>query len=173
MQTRNAIRLPDGRIDCEVNHPVYGWIPFTADSADPAAADIFAALDATPDLPTRPAPAATGEDVNNERKRRIRIGKVFAVPGYGPVAVEGREEDMRNLGALGTAALAAIGAGAGAGTMQFRGADNTVHTLTWAQMFALWQLSTAYVSAVYAASWAIKDGGSVPADYAANSRWPA
>lgn len=33
---RNAIRLEDGRFDCEVQHPVFGWIPFTASSNDPA-----------------------------------------------------------------------------------------------------------------------------------------
>lgn len=112
------------------------------------------------------------DSVNAERDRRIRVGKTFTVPGYGAVAVEGREVDMRNLGALGTAALAAIGAGQDAATMQFRGADNTIHTLTWAQMFALWQLSTAYVSAIYSASWALKDAPPIPADYANNSYWP-
>lgn len=34
---RNAVLLADGRIDCEIEHPVYGWIPFTADAADPEA----------------------------------------------------------------------------------------------------------------------------------------
>ena len=24
----------DGTIDCEINHPVFGWIPFTATSYD-------------------------------------------------------------------------------------------------------------------------------------------
>ena len=34
---RNAVLLPDGRINCEIEHPAYGWIPFTADAADPEA----------------------------------------------------------------------------------------------------------------------------------------
>lgn len=33
-EARNPIYLEDGRIDCEVNHPVYGWIPFTAAATD-------------------------------------------------------------------------------------------------------------------------------------------
>ena len=32
---RNVSLLPDGRIDCELLHPVYGWIPFTASPNDP------------------------------------------------------------------------------------------------------------------------------------------
>lgn len=33
---RNAHRNADGvGIDCEVNHPVFGWIPFTARPDDP------------------------------------------------------------------------------------------------------------------------------------------
>lgn len=34
MEYRNARYIEDGRIDCEINHPVYGWIPFTADPND-------------------------------------------------------------------------------------------------------------------------------------------
>lgn len=31
---RNPVRLEDGRIDLEIEHPRYGWIPFTADAND-------------------------------------------------------------------------------------------------------------------------------------------
>lgn len=34
MDIRNAIHTQDGLIDCEVNHPVHGWIPFTASPDD-------------------------------------------------------------------------------------------------------------------------------------------
>ena len=34
MNYRNAQFLADGRIDCEIEHPSYGWIPFTADPND-------------------------------------------------------------------------------------------------------------------------------------------
>lgn len=34
MDIRNPTLAQDGRIDCEINHPVYGWIPFTADPND-------------------------------------------------------------------------------------------------------------------------------------------
>ncbi len=31
---KNPVYTEDGRIDCEIAHPVYGWIPFTADPND-------------------------------------------------------------------------------------------------------------------------------------------
>ena len=34
MNYRNAHYLADGRIDCEIEHPKHGWIPFTADPND-------------------------------------------------------------------------------------------------------------------------------------------
>lgn len=174
MDIRNPIRRSADVIDCEIDHPSYGWIPFTASVSDAASQDIFAAIEAgeageIAEYSPLPASAA---DVNEERARRILAGRAFDIPGYGLVAVEGRDEDVRNLGALGTAALAQIGAGNGAGVMQFRDADNVIHDLTWAQMFALWTASTEYVSALYAASWALKDDETVPADFADDAYWP-
>jgi len=47
MEYRNAKYLDAIRIDCEINHPTYGWIPFTCDPADIGAAfDIVALYDA-------------------------------------------------------------------------------------------------------------------------------
>ncbi len=34
MRFRNPERLPNGDIDCEVEHPVHGWVPFTASAND-------------------------------------------------------------------------------------------------------------------------------------------
>jgi len=43
MDIRNAKYNAFGTIDCEVDHPVYGWIPFTADPDDvePLGAEVF------------------------------------------------------------------------------------------------------------------------------------
>lgn len=43
MEIRNPAYIADGRIDCEINHPVYGWIPHTAEIGG----DIFEAAKAT------------------------------------------------------------------------------------------------------------------------------
>lgn len=34
---RNAVYLENGWIDCEIDHPKYGWSPFTCDPNDPGA----------------------------------------------------------------------------------------------------------------------------------------
>lgn len=34
MSIRNPRFTADNRIDCEIEHPAYGWIPFTADPND-------------------------------------------------------------------------------------------------------------------------------------------
>lgn len=35
MDYRNATRNQNGTVDVEINHPVFGWIPFTASPDDP------------------------------------------------------------------------------------------------------------------------------------------
>lgn len=63
MSIRNPVFTADGRIDCEIEHPVYGWIPFTADPNDVEVygAEIYVAalaLEPAPHVaqPTPPAP---------------------------------------------------------------------------------------------------------------------
>ena len=34
MNYRNAKHISEGRIDCEIEHPIHGWIPYTLDPAD-------------------------------------------------------------------------------------------------------------------------------------------
>lgn len=34
MNIRKAVFTADNRIDCEIDHPEFGWIPFTADPKD-------------------------------------------------------------------------------------------------------------------------------------------
>lgn len=49
MEFKNAQYNKFGTIDCDINHPVYGWVPFTAspDDVEPLGAEIHqAALDA-------------------------------------------------------------------------------------------------------------------------------
>lgn len=56
MNYRNAQRISGGRIDCEIEHPTYGWIPFTCDLNDTGAQFDIAALHAQMDAD--PATAA-------------------------------------------------------------------------------------------------------------------
>jgi hypothetical protein len=65
MNYRNAKRLADGSIDCEIEHPNLGWIPFTCDPSDTGAqfdvATLHAQMDADPN--TSPYEPPTQEDV--------------------------------------------------------------------------------------------------------------
>jgi len=54
MEYRNAQRNAFGTIDCEINHPVYGWIPTTASANDAETASLFVTLEL--DDTTLPAP---------------------------------------------------------------------------------------------------------------------
>ena len=49
MNFRNANYNAFGTIDCEIEHPAYGWIPFTADPNDvePIGAEVFNAAKVT------------------------------------------------------------------------------------------------------------------------------
>jgi hypothetical protein len=48
MKIRNSTLRADGRIDCEIEHPEYGWVSFTADPNDSEqhGREIFAVLSA-------------------------------------------------------------------------------------------------------------------------------
>jgi hypothetical protein len=59
MDIRNARHIGNGGIDCEVDHPVYGWIPFTARQDDPEELGRLvyaAALDTAADYVAPPTP---------------------------------------------------------------------------------------------------------------------
>jgi hypothetical protein len=80
-QYRNAVSLSadNARMDVEINHPTYGWIPYTIDPTDEdntidntsllaLIGDNFSAYVA----PTQAElDAATASDVRNERDRRL------------------------------------------------------------------------------------------------------
>ena len=53
MNTRNAIRNRDGSIDMEIEHPEFGWIPFTASPTDSEehGRALYAEADARGDVP--------------------------------------------------------------------------------------------------------------------------
>jgi hypothetical protein len=116
-----------------------------------------------------PPPAVvTGEDVNAERYRRIVVGKI--IDG---VHVTGTEEDARNLTSLALVAQLRLAANDTETLTTFRDGGNVDHQLTPSQVLSLWQQSAAYVSALYAASWALKAMEPIPADYAADTYWSA
>jgi len=48
MNYKNAKYNANGTIDCEIEHPVYGWIPTTLSATDPENSELFAVVDADP-----------------------------------------------------------------------------------------------------------------------------
>jgi hypothetical protein len=82
MEYRNAKHLDGARIDCEINHPTFGWIPFTCDPTDTGAAfdvvALYAAMAADPATASYVPPtqaeldAAQAEIVRNDRDGILR-----------------------------------------------------------------------------------------------------
>lgn len=74
MRYRNAAYNVFGTIDCEIEHPVFGWIPFTANPEDvePLGKQVFEAAkgSALAYVPS-PPPEPTAEDVRIERNRLL------------------------------------------------------------------------------------------------------
>jgi len=72
MKYRNAkFTAQPNVIDCEIKHPVYGWIPFTADPNDvePLGAEVFNAAQATAGAYVEPPvdPKALATAARNKR----------------------------------------------------------------------------------------------------------
>ena len=110
--------------------------------------------------------ASTEAAVNAERQRRILAGTV--IDG---VHVTGRDEDALNLTNLALVAQLRIAGGDMTTPTVFRDGNNVDHELTPPQVLSLWQQSAAYVSALYAASWAIKAMDPMPEDVTADALW--
>ena len=62
---RNPSYLANGNIDCEYNHPVYGWIPFTAspDDVEELGRTIFQHITESGDLVVAPYTPPTDEEL--------------------------------------------------------------------------------------------------------------
>lgn len=74
MEYRNPQMLANGWIDCEINHPDYGWIPFTCDKSDTGAlfdtAELHARMEADPAL--LPYVPPTQEELDAQAAASIR-----------------------------------------------------------------------------------------------------
>lgn len=112
-------------------------------------------------------PSELPVQINRERARRIEAGTVI-----NGVRVTGRDEDTRNLTNLALAAQLRLAGGDTATVTVFRDGDNIDHELTPMQVLGLWQQSAAYVSSLYAASWALKGMDPIPQDISDHRHWP-
>lgn len=83
MEFRNETFNADGGIKMEVEHPSYGWIPFTAtsDDVEQLGRDLFAAAEATaaPYVPVTPEPQYKYQFTSLEYLERFPAGVEDAV----------------------------------------------------------------------------------------------
>lgn len=75
MEYRNAIYISNTVIDCEINHPIHGWIPFTCDPSDSGAQfdilKLYARMKSDP--MTKPYIPPSQEEITVKVAERIRI----------------------------------------------------------------------------------------------------
>lgn len=177
MEFRNPKRNAFDGIDMEINHPVHGWIPFTAspNSEEQQQAALYAA--ALPGaLPADPVPGPTAADVNLERNRRISAGFTFA----GKHFAFDPDSKQRVTGAA-TLAGFAIAQGASSGNLLWHGGetpfvwiadDNTLVEMDAPTCFAFGQAAAVHETAHIFAARQLKDMSPIPADYADDAHWP-
>lgn len=95
--------------------------------------------------------------VNAKRLAVITRGTTVQITGHGSVALQGRPEDQTSLQGLAFGAQLRLGTGDSTTLMDFLDRENVLHQLVPMQMLELWQKGAAFVSAIYARSWAIKE----------------
>lgn len=71
MEIRNPSYNRFGSIDCEVNHPVYGWIPFTATEDDPEGPEMYERALAMEPSPYTPAVVGPEEELAQWRAMAV------------------------------------------------------------------------------------------------------
>lgn len=74
MEVRNCKYNQHGGIDCEIDHPKFGWIPFTADENDVEefGKEIFQQAQKGVLGPITPQRQPPQEEIDNELARKIR-----------------------------------------------------------------------------------------------------
>ena len=126
---------------------------------------------------TRSNPAPTSDDVNKERDRRLRQF-VFGGVVYDFVDDKGSAE---NISGAATLALAAIISGASSGNYRWADANQDFVWIAADNSAVRMDATTCLDFGKHAADWkarhiyaarTLKNLGTIPADYAADARWP-
>lgn len=177
---RNAHYVNDsGAIDIEINHPEYGWVPYTIAGSGDQTSDILAARIIEDKITPLPyvAPPKTGAQVNAERDRRTDAGFEFAgvmfdfdAKAKGDIA-----------GAASNALIALTLSGKDPADLRWHGGasdfawiaqDNTTMLMSAAKVLQFGQAAAAHRSAHVFAARALKDLPEIPADYQDDKYWP-
>jgi hypothetical protein len=159
-----------GDIDMEVNHPVHGWIPFTASAKDEEEhgrklyASAFKGADpyvAPPEPEVPEAIPATLSERNAEvdiiRDQKIAEGMPFNFSnGIGVVQLR-HEKDIRNIQGRASAGLALSAMGDTTTVLTFRDAADVTHPMTARDAIVLGLSASQFISENYEAAWNHKD----------------
>jgi hypothetical protein len=75
MEYRNSKHIGQNRIDCEINHPTLGWVPFTCDAREVGEQfdnkELYRRLNADPATAAYVPP--TQEEVNAAAEKQVRL----------------------------------------------------------------------------------------------------
>lgn len=176
IETRNAAYNRFGTIDCEINHPVHGWIPFTASQDDPNAIgyEVWSSLDLEAVAPyvEPPADPATIADVAAERSRRLAAGFDYDFgDSRGIHRIGTSDADMRGWDEVTMLANALIAAGAPLQTIAIVTETGAV-TVTAEEWNLILLAAGAARQPIWHASFVLQATDPIPADYADDSHWP-
>lgn len=102
--------------------------------------------------------------IDTERARRIAKGMPYVFPdGAGTVQLR-NEQDIINVTGVGTSGMMMASAGDTSSAVGFRDQEDVTHFLTGQQCMAMAQSVMAWISAHYAAAWALKDAVTTAVD---------
>jgi len=166
MAWRNPVRNTNGTIDCEIEHPDYGWIPFTAspDDSEQHGRDLYAAItESGDDIPEKVVPiasiaAAKRADIEAALQDALNAGMPYTMPDGTEDVIQTRpDQDEANLLGLAIEARDLRTAGETGAVMSLRAKSNRVYTLTPEQMIALTDAAKSFKQTLLAKSWQLKD----------------
>lgn len=109
--------------------------------------------------------------ITQERGKKLIEGEVFNIPGYGNVALQGRQEDQITLLGLKDAALLRLQSGDTTTLQKFRDRDNVDHLLAPQQIIDLWMMGAEWMSVIYQASWDLKAMDPIPENFSDPVYW--
>jgi len=165
-----------GGVDLEIEHPSFGWIPFTVgdDDAGQAVSARLSEDGVTPSPHTPPPP--TSSDVNAERDRRIAAGFEFGGHTY--------DFDIKaktNISGAAQMAFMALIAGAQPGNLRWHGGNEDFSWITQGNQLvamdahtvvAFGKTAAGHESAYIHAARTLKNMTPIPENFAEDAYWP-
>lgn len=160
-----------------IPHKNVEWYPVGTSATTEVEADAGWTIisdEAVENVYVSPPPPPTTDDVTAYAEQLIENGVTINVTGItAPIYVQGRAKDKDNIAGLKDGAVLRQLQQAPSASTQFRDGNNVMHTLNDAQLIEMWAKGAAYVQAVYAVSFDMKDNDPVIAeDFRNDPRWP-